>query len=378
MSRLAAHKKALYELRFSPMCKPAGEVANLSQYESHTTRSRMMMLWRISEGYLQWGARAAELLYQSTLDSVSQAFDIFHYPVSQYMLDARADVWDAGLAPAMVKEAIEAVANSTAKAPEAAPATGVLIIAGEIAQLSDSSYLSILSTALKHAKVEAAIQVAQTGAVAYALGAWEIARRQAKTILKAIEDSQAQVVIADGPETAWALTKIFPALGITLPEHVQVELLSETLARNSSPLKQSLGKVFVHDSRPAYLIADREPSHLAILPGYLEDEAAFGAGAVYEAPRSLIDAAGGERVFGAWTRGLAKSCGADDGLWLTYPDLARGLALQRLDYAKQLGADRIISDSPLCANLLMLFRRDADPIVNWLPELLLCGGLPAR
>jgi hypothetical protein len=28
MSRLEAYKEDLYELRFSPMCKPAGEVAN--------------------------------------------------------------------------------------------------------------------------------------------------------------------------------------------------------------------------------------------------------------------------------------------------------------------------------------------------------------
>ncbi len=33
MSYLEAHEKELYELRFSPMCKPAAEVANLTQLE---------------------------------------------------------------------------------------------------------------------------------------------------------------------------------------------------------------------------------------------------------------------------------------------------------------------------------------------------------
>ena len=104
--RLEAHKQALYELRFSPMCKPAGEVANLTQLESHTTRSHVMMMWRIAAGHLDWGEREAELIYESTLDSISEAFDVFHYPVSQYMLDARAEIWESGLAPEPVVEAV--------------------------------------------------------------------------------------------------------------------------------------------------------------------------------------------------------------------------------------------------------------------------------
>ena len=370
MNRLTAHKKALYELRFSPMCKPAGEVANLTQYESHTTRARMIMLWRIAEGYLEWGDNEARLLYQSTLDSISQAFDIFHYPISQYMLDARADVWEAGLAPREVRKAVETITDSRAETIGNPHSAKTLLIAGELPQRSDSSaYVSALSQALEKANLEAAILVCETGATAYALGAREATLLQGQSLQKIIQESMVQTVIADGPETAWALTKIYPALGIPLPPGVHVKLLSEALLQNYSPSRQMPGRVFVHDSRPAYLVADNEPSHLAVLPGYLEDEGAFGSGAVYEAPRVLIDSTKGKRVYGTWTRGLAKSCGADDGLWLTYPELAKGLAQQRLDYAKQLGAERIVTDSPRCAYHLKLFRRDSDPIIVWLPEL---------
>jgi hypothetical protein len=79
------------------MCKPAAEVANLTQLESHTTRARTMMLWRIAEGLIEWTPCEVALVYESTLDSISEAFDVFHYPVSQYMLAARADIWEAGL-----------------------------------------------------------------------------------------------------------------------------------------------------------------------------------------------------------------------------------------------------------------------------------------
>ncbi|MGQ9494438.1 MAG: hypothetical protein ACUVR2_11895 [Anaerolineae bacterium] len=352
MRRLEAYKKDLYELRFSPMCKPAGEVANLTQLESHTTRARMMMLWRIAEGILNWGPREVELLYESTLDSISEAFDVFHYPIWKYMLDARADVWDAGLAPGCVKQAVEASQTRNVVHPPIVSPDAVLLLAGEIAQLGDDALLAALRNALQNAGIAVSDWIVPTGALAYALGAQNVARFQATRVIAGIAASGAQMVITDGPETAWALLKIYPALGLNLPANVTIKLLSAALDERLTPTKQNLGKVFVHDSRPAYLIADCPPSHTAILPGYMEDETAFGRGAVYDAPRHLLDALGAQRVSGIWTRALAKTSGADDGLWLTYPDLAAGLAAQRLDYAEGLGATMLVTDSPLAAAFL--------------------------
>ena len=92
---LKTHIDDLYLLRFSAMCKPAGEVANLTQLESQTTRGRTLIMWRVAAGHLTWGPREVELMYQSTLDSISEAFDVFHYPISRYMLDARAEIFEA-------------------------------------------------------------------------------------------------------------------------------------------------------------------------------------------------------------------------------------------------------------------------------------------
>ena len=166
------------------------------------------------------------------------------------------------------------------------------------------------------------------------------------------------------------LTKVYPALGLELPQGITVRLVSQALAESGLIKQKSLGKVFVHDSRPASLIAEVAPNHLAVMPGYVADENAFGEGVVYEAPRSLVDATGSQRVFGTWTRGLAKSCGADDGLWLTYPELGSGLARQRLDYAQWVGADSVVTDSPLCASYLKAHRAPNHPAIYWLPELL--------
>jgi hypothetical protein len=368
MKHLDVYKKDLYELRFSPMCKPATEVSNLTQFESHTHRGRMMMLWRIAEGIIDWQAREVELLYQSTLDSISEAFDVFHYPISQYMLAARADVWEAGLAPEGVKRVVAAIDT----APSPAPKANSLLLAGEIAQLGDESLLAPMRAALQAAGIDVPAWVVPTGALAYTLGARDVARTQATQVSAGVRDSGAQTVIADGPETAWALTKVYPALGVDLPENVTVKLLSAALDQRLTTYtkKQDLGVVFVHDSRPACLIAERMANNLAVLPGYVEDESAFGLGPGYEAPRRLLDALGAQRVFGTWTRSLAKTSGADDGLWLTYPNLAAGLAAQRLDYAARLGATTLATDSPLAASFLSKHAVESKIKVKLLAEML--------
>jgi len=204
----------------------------------------------------------------------------------------------------------------------------------------------------------------------YVLGARDTARAQAEQIVKGIIDSGVKSVIVDGPETAWGLLKVYSDLGVEFPENVEIQLLSEYLLKNASIKKDAVGKVIIHDSRPACLIAEKMPNHLAVVPGYLADETAFGEGQVFDAPRQLVEKAGAERVFGNWTRCLTKSCGADDGLWLTYPKLAEGLVRQQLDYAKELGAEVIISDSPLCADYLSKHAGDDDLPIYWLSELI--------
>jgi hypothetical protein len=152
-----------------------------------------------------------------------------------------------------------------------------------------------------------------------------------------------------------------------------VKLLSAVLAEHrpaaGSEQATGPGRVFVHDSRPACLIADRMANNLAVMPGFISDETAFGQGEVYEAQRRVVEALGAERVTGKWIRSLAKTSGADDGLWLTYPDLAAGLALQRLAYARELGAETIITDSPLAAAFLSRHAGQGPVKVNLLAEL---------
>ena len=62
--------------------------------------------------------------------------------------------------------------------------------------------------------------------------------------------------------------------------------------------------------------------------------------------------------------------GADDGLWLTHPDLADGLAAQRIEHAASLGATTLVTDSPLAAALLAKHTQGHDINVYLLAELI--------
>ena len=366
---LSAYRDFLYGCRFCPMCKPAGEVANLTLFESHTTRARALLLWRIAEGIATWQKRDVELLYQSTLDSISQAWCVVDCPVSEYVLAARAEVCAVGQAPQPVRQALSRfnVAQTIAK-------SDVLFLASEAAELENESASEPALRALERAGTKPSVATVLSGAFAFALGDLPRAAEQAKQVVEVIRQSGARTIIADGAQTLWALRRVYPALNVALPDDVIVTVLSEFLADaiklEQVALPRMRQKIFFHDCRAASLVADAMAQTEAIQPGYRGDEETLGKGNVFDAPRHVLDALGVNRMYSVWSRALCKSCGADDGLWLTYPKLAEGLAKQRLQEAKRLGAEMIVTDSILCAKHLVHVAGDDGIAVRWLPDLL--------
>lgn len=370
---LAAYTEALYRCRFCPMCKPAGEVANVTLLESHTTRARGMYLWRAATGIAALGAREVELLYQSTLDSISEAFCVSHYPVSEYVAAARADVFEAGLAPACVHGALSRLL------PEMPfQRASTVLVASEAAEWGDPAQIEPALRALHQAGVETEALVIPSGALAYALGARGQARREAEAFVAALRESGATLVVTDGPLTQWALQCLYAKLGVALPD-VRVTPLTAQLAAAREAGRIQLGdlagqRVLVHDCRASALLADQMAAAETVQPGYRGAEEKLGQGPVYELTRALVAATGAERILTTWSRSLARSCGADDGLWLTHPELARPLRAQRLAEARRLGATAVVTDSLLCAAYLGAQDEENPLPVYWLPSLVKTGG----
>jgi hypothetical protein len=363
--RLAAHTASLAALRFCPMHMPAAEVGALTGRASHLTHHRMIRLWRIAAGHAGWTAEEGRLLHESTLDTISAAFDPYTPPIGRIMLDARADAWDAGVAPDAVRAAV--AASDADHAPPPAH-QGTLLVCGEVAQLREPTMAAIAVRAAAHAGVPSPAWHAATAAVPFALGARQIASQQAERLR--IQAAGARRLIADGPETFWALTRLLPQLDCALGPDVEVVSLTSLLRAATPTAAPPAGPVFVHDARAAYLLSETEPEPAASMPGFERQpgaaETTCGRGAVFDVPRHILAKLGAAQVWGAWTRGLAKSAGGDDALWRTHPALADGLARLRATYARALGAASIATDSPLSAAAL---RRVADaPAVLWLPE----------
>ena len=126
----------------------------------------------------------------------------------------------------------------------------------------------------------------------------------------------------------------------------------------------------MHDSRAATLLADELPMAEVIQPGYVGDETKLGRGAVFDAPRQLVSAMGMQSQYSVWTRALSKSSGADDGLFLTYPELAAAMAKARLGEAKRVGAEVVVTDSLLDAVHLAKFADKTGLTIKWLPALI--------
>jgi len=371
IKKLGEYEDSLYGCRFCPMCKPAAEVANLTLIESYTTRARAMMLWRAINDFTKFTKRDVEILYQSTLDSISQAWCVNHYPVSDYIVAARAEVFKANLAPVAVKEVLKREMTLPYSIK-----SDVVFLAGEAAEFGDEAIIKPALGILEKIGLHAETVTIICGALAYSLGAIEQATKQAKQVIDMIGRNKVKHVIVDGPQTLWALRYIYPKLDIAIPEDVRITSLTEEilLAVQKGIIKisgKSEKKVFFHDSRSACLLSDKMASDEAIQPGFKGPEEILGAGDVYEKPRELIDIMGMERIFSVWSRSLSKSCGADDGLWLTYPEIAGGLARQRLKEFNSLNVDIIVTDSPLCQKHLSGARDEDDVMILWLPELLL-------
>lgn len=343
--RLQDFEKYLYGCRFCPMCKPAGETANVTYYESHTTRARAMLLWRVLKGMADYSDRDIELLYETTLDSLSEAWCVNHYPVSRYLLAARQALVREKRIPNAVKTVLDH------REPVVADAVGngdTVFVGADTDQTGARDPAPRYRDAMERLGITGKLLVGSVGLVAHCLGDAAGAAAAAQKMAAEIHAAKPSLIVADSQDTYYALTRLFPEWGVALPDGAEVASLAAYCGRaKSAAIGRTLmgKKVFVHDARACVALADKLPSDEVIQPGFAGPEEALGTGQAYEWVRRIVDRSGGERVFLVWSRCLSRTSGADDGLALTYPAIARRLAAYRFRQARAAGAETIIADS---------------------------------
>jgi hypothetical protein len=354
------------------MCKPAGETANVTYYESHTTRARAMLLWRVLKGMADYSERDVELLYETTLDSVSEAWCVNHYPVSKYLLAARQALVKAGRIPGSVKSVLgrkEALITDSIGKGE------VVFVGADTDQTGSRDHALRYRRVMERLGIEGRLVVGSLGLVGHSLGDVEGAAAAAERMAAEINAAQPKRIVADSQDTFYALTRLFPEWGISLPGGVEVVSLAEycsTMEKRAGARALEGKKVFVHDSRACVALADKLPSDEVIQPGFAGPEEALGTGRVYDDLRMIVDRSGGKRVFSVWSRCMSKTSGADDGLALTCPAIARRLASCRFQQAQAAGAETVVTDSLAAVTLWESLSADERKGLSfaWWPEIL--------
>jgi Fe-S oxidoreductase len=333
MMRIKAFEEYLAGCRFCPMCKPFGEVSNITQDEAHSTRVRGMLLWQVAQQHHDYNAQISHLLYETTLDSASQAWCVSHYPVPDYILAARADLAEAGWAPEAVQDFRVSSGGAFAEqlTPLAAAGAQRVFYPGDAlaAGTPDSSLAGLRLLAQAGQQVALPGGLPDTGGIAYCLGRQDLALEQAGKVREALQGWQA--IAVDGPLTYWMLTQVYPRLGSPLADEISVQLLSTWLLELASQGKLSLPQ------RPGKAYATGSEFSRICGIGYQPLRQAFGA---------LPGLALVEPVDGLE---LADASGVGGGLHIAAPELASRVSRKRVAEALQAGADWLVTDSALDA-----------------------------
>jgi Fe-S oxidoreductase len=158
----------------------------------------------------------------------------------------------------------------------------------------------------------------------------ETALEQARHNVEVFNSMDVEEIIVTCPGCYRVLSKDYPSHGLEISKPVRH--LSELLESRIKDLGNGNipGKVTYHD-----------PCHLGRHSG------------IYGQPRTVINrASGGKLVEMERNSDNAMCCGNGAGLRTLFPDKAKVIGAERVQQAKQIGADIIVTACPFCKNML--------------------------
>jgi Fe-S oxidoreductase len=337
-----AFNEYLTGCRFCPMCKPFGEVSNLTHLEIHTTRIRAMLIWQVLNGMRSWSPETARSIFESTLDSVSQSWCIHKYPVADYILAARADIVEAGCAP-------EEVMRYQIPAPDQSflgligtegNGSTMIFYPGDALSARDagSTNAALKLFRMSNEKVELPLEWMDSGALAYCLGLLDIsqdqAARTAAMLNRSIHTYKAGRLVVDGPLTHWMLKTIYPKL--------------DPGNKIQAPVISICDRIF--DPRSLALKANgSEPLLVYALTSEFTRLMEGGSG-IFRDMLSLVP--GLQVIEPSDGLELADGSGAGGALHIPFPKLSSAVSKARVREAQLRHANCIVTDSPLDATHL--------------------------
>jgi Fe-S oxidoreductase len=372
------------DCRFCWMCRHICPVGHVTASETLTPHGWGLTIASVKRGTLTWDADSVDVLYKCADCGLCRTHCITDRPLPDAIAAARAELADAGLAPAIVYDidemlkrwgnpygppppdasAAEAASASTPAGSGAAtaaagaasagaveevaareprdgaptgarggvPRGGVALFVGDAAHHLDPRGLAAAQALLAAAGVTAVpIGVGRSsGLLASSLGLAGTAEVQARAVLDEVAASGCRQLLVLSAGDRYAFEKLYlERLNIAWPADVEIKEVTDVLA---AALAQGRLTFTPRADAPAY--AYHDPDHG---PRIARDAAA---------PRALLAAALGEtqarRMF--WREQRAHPTGASGGLEFTQPALAARLTDARLEDAATAGAVWVIAD----------------------------------
>lgn len=340
--------------RFCPMCYAADRLAQVVGRESYAPRGRAAVLFAVERGLLEADATVADMMYTTLNDGLLREWCVGNYDHEELVLDGRARLFAAGLAPESVVRHLDAVRAALGRPSDTATllrAAGVSVesradvllhadCAGHGAADAARSDAITAGRLLNAARIPFTVLPARTscGWPCYQGGDLEGARRCSVDLADAIRETRAGTVVtldADCLRMLQTRTKRFGGdLTGTRATHITAVLADCLEDGRLRVRKAAARRVTYHD-----------PCALA---RYCDE---------IETPRRVL----GHVVEGALlemeTHGRRANCCGGGGLLPVHrPDLAAAVGARRLAEAAATGADVVATACSGCHGALQQAR----------------------
>ncbi len=349
----------LESCRFCLMCRHVDPVSHVTHNEALSPHGIALVATSQKRGLLEWNQENVNVIYSDVDAGNAREHCVTNKPFSEAVAAVKAEIAAKGFAPQSIYDIQEKLLEYYSPygqdklEPSKQKSDTVLFVGDEAHYL----WPTAIKAAVKLLKTKPALigRGQSNGFLASSLGFPELAERQAKTIFKEIQITNAKQVITLSVGDTFALTQLYPErLGVSLPKRVQVvtdvlSLLANALVKKKIAFKQS------KDTSP-YVYVD--PTHAVRVPSR------------FDAPRMLLKAVlTGEAKELFWRRERAHPVGST-AVQFTNPELAEKLTRARLEDAAQTGAKKVYCEDPSTLYHLGKYAKDYELEVNGLYELL--------
>ncbi|MGA2112560.1 MAG: (Fe-S)-binding protein [Anaerolineales bacterium] len=251
-----------------------------------------------------------------------------------------------------------------------------------------------LAQLLQHARVDFGIPEGgepDSGIEAYWTGHRRRLEEQARRVVDMLDNSRAEMIVTLGGEDLGMLRSKYPRYGcapkakVVHASEFLLPLVQKGRLRLTHPVRQT---VSYHD--PCYLGRQSEPplvwqgeerrTHGVMTYFVPPKPINYGVHGVFDAPRQLLGAIPGLRLVEMYRiREYAYCCGGGGGVPDSHPKVARSAALQRVEEARAVGAERLVTACQRCRlNLTRWQDGDATPVIDLVDLVYEASGIGSR